>query len=135
MKPIDFAKALGIAAAVFILDLLLAIGLVYLWFRFMVPGHSHAYYQKESVRLALLSTRVVGTALIFCACWWSARRNPQRHALAFALTLVICYALIDGATAAFKGFFSVPFGITMLLKLAAAIAGALVAVKRRPRAS
>ena len=135
MKPLDFAKAFGLAAAVLILDLLLAIGLVYLWFRFMVPGHSHAYYQKESVRLALLSTRVVGTALMFCACWWSAQRNPRRNAVAFAVTLAICYALIDGATGQFKGFVSLPFGITMLLKLVAAIAGALLAANLRPRAS
>ncbi len=135
MRPVDFAKAAAIAAAVLIVDLLLAIVFVYLWFSFGVPGHSHAYYQKQSVPLALLSTRVIGTALIFCACWWSAHRTPQRNALAFALTLVICYGLIDGAAGAFKGFFTLGFGITMLLKLVAAMAGALIAVKLRPRAA
>jgi hypothetical protein len=135
VKPVDFAKAAGIAAAVFVLDLLLAVAVVYVWFVFMVPGHSHTYYQTERVPLALLSTRILGTALIFAACWWSVQRNPQRNALAFALTVVICYGLIDGATAAFKGFFTVGFGITMLLKLVAAIAGAQVAAKLRPRAS
>jgi hypothetical protein len=129
MKPVDYAKAAGIAAAVLILDLLLAIGVVYAWSIFMVPGHSRTYYATAGVPIARLSTRIFGSALIFAACWWSARRNPQRNALAFALTVVICYGVFDAASAGFNGFFTLGFGVTMLLKLVAGIAGAQLAAK------
>jgi hypothetical protein len=130
VKPVDFAKAAGIAAAVIILDLLLAFAAGYV---FLAPGHPRAYYATAAVPIALLSTRILGTALIFAACWWSARRNPQRNALVFAVAVVIYYGLIDGVSGGFKGFFTLSFGITMLLKLVAGIAGAQVAVRMRSR--
>jgi hypothetical protein len=134
MKPVDFAKAAGIAAAVLILDLLVAIAVVYAWSIFVAPGHTRTYYETAGVPLALVCTRIVGTALTFAACWWCARRNPRRNALAFALTVVICYGLLDVATGGFKGFVTLGFGITMLLKLVAGLAGAQLAVKFRPNA-
>jgi hypothetical protein len=130
VKPVDFAKAAGIAAAVIILDLLLAVAAGYV---LLAPGHPRAYYATAAVPIALWSTRILGTALIFAACWWSARRNPQRHALVFAVTVVIYYGLIDGVSVGFKGFFTLSFGITMLLKLVAGIAGAQLAVSMRSR--
>ncbi|HTC50990.1 MAG TPA: hypothetical protein VK700_03565 [Steroidobacteraceae bacterium] len=135
MKPIDYAKAAGIATVVLILDILLAVAVVYAWSIFVVPGHSRTYYQTAGIPLALVSTRIAGTALVFGACWWSARRNPQRNALAFALAVVIGYGLLDGASAGFKGVLTLGFGITMLLKLVAGIAGARLAVNTGRRAT
>jgi hypothetical protein len=51
-----------------------------------------------------------------------------------AVAVVICYAVLDGASVGFIGFFTVGFGITMMLKLVAGLAGAQLAVKSRPRA-
>lgn len=133
MKPIDYAKAAGIAAAVLIVDVLLAVLVVYVWSIVVAPGHTRTFYQTEGIPLARLSTRILGTALIFAACWWCARRNPQRSALAFALAVVIYYGLIDGASDAFNGFFTLGFGITMLLKLVGGLAGAQLAGTLRPR--
>jgi hypothetical protein len=134
MKPVDIAKAAGTAAVVLSIDLLIAIAVVYAWSIFVAPGHSRTYYETAGVPLALVSTRIAGTALIFAACWWSARRNPRRNARAFALYLVICYGLFDVATGGFKGFLTVGFAITMLLKLVAGLAGAQLAGKFRPSA-
>lgn len=134
MKPVDSMKAAGIAAAVLILDVLLAVGVVYLWALFVAPGHARAYYASAGVPIARLSTRIVGTALIFAACWWAARRNPERNAVGFGIVLVIYYVLMDGVSVGFQGFFTLGTAITMLLKLAAGIAGGLTAVRMRPAA-
>jgi hypothetical protein len=135
MKPLDYAKAAGIAALVLIVDVLLAFGVVYVWALLIEPGHPRAYYASAGIPVALWSTRILGTALIFAACWWSARRNPQRNAVLFAVIVVICYALLDGASVAFEAFLTVGTAITMLLKLAAGIAGALASKPREPRPS
>jgi hypothetical protein len=127
VKAVDFAKAAGIAAAVLIVDILVAVGAVFAWGILVAPGHDRAFYATAGIPIALLSTRIMGTALIFAACCWSARRNPQRNALLFALIVVIFYAVLDGASIAFKDFFTTGFAITIALKLVAGIAGALVA--------
>ncbi len=134
MKPVDSMKAAGIAAAVLILDVLLAVGVVYLWAIFINPGHPRAYYASAGVPIALLSTRILGSALIFAASWWAARGNPERNAVAFGVVLVVYYALMDGVSVGFQGFFTLGTAITLLLKLAAGIAGGLAAVKLRQAA-
>jgi len=131
MKPVDSMKAAGTAAAVLILDVLLAVGVVYLWAIYINPGHPRAYYASAGVPIARLSTRILGTALIFAASWWSARRNPERNAVGFGVVLVIYYALMDGVSVGFQGFFTPEIAITILLKLAAGIAGGVVAVRLR----
>ncbi len=133
MKPIDCAKAAGLAALVLIVDVAVAVGVVFAWAAFVEPGHPKAYYASAGIPIALLSTRTFGTALIFATCWWTTRRNPQRNALLFAALLVFCYAVLDGASIAFEGFFVGGTAITMLLKLAAGIAGAQLALKRQAR--
>jgi hypothetical protein len=133
MKPADSMKAAGIAAVVLMLDVLLAVGVVYGWSIFIEPGHHRAYYAAAGVPIARLSTRIAGTALIFAASWWAARRNPQRNAVAFAVMVVIYYALMDGVSAGFQDFFTAGTAVTMLLKLVAGIAGALLAVKLHSR--
>jgi hypothetical protein len=135
MKAVDYAKAAGIAALVLIVDVLLAYGVVFAWAIWINPGHPRAYYASAGIPVALWSTRIFGTALIFAVCWWSARRNPQRNAVLFAVIVVIWYSLLDGASVAFEGFFMVGTAVTMLLKLAAGIAGALASKPQELRPS
>jgi hypothetical protein len=135
MKAVDYAKAAGLAALVLIVDVLLAYGVVFAWALWINPGHPRAYYASAGIPFALWSTRILGTALIFAVCWWSGRRNPQRNAVLFAVVLVVCYALLDGASVAFEGFFAVATAVTMLLKFAAGIAGALASKPREFRPS
>jgi hypothetical protein len=52
MKPVDTMRAAGFAAVVLILDVLLAVGAVYLWSVFVAPGHPRAYYASAGVPIA-----------------------------------------------------------------------------------
>ncbi|MGO9930468.1 MAG: hypothetical protein ACLPV8_01445 [Steroidobacteraceae bacterium] len=134
MRPIDVAKAFGVAALVFVLDVLIAIALVYGWAIFIEPGHDQSYYETAALPIARWSTRSAGTALMFGAAWFSARRRPQRNAYVYAALLVFFYAFIDGVSAAFVGFFTLSIALAMLLKLIGALAGAYLARTRRSRA-
>jgi hypothetical protein len=131
MKPLDFAKAAGVALLVLAIDLLIAVGVVFVWGMSFEPGHPQSYYQTAGVPIARSSTRIAGTALIFGAAWLFARRRPQRNGLLFAAALVFFYALLDGASAGFVGFFSLSMALTLLLKLAAALSGAFLAHRTR----
>jgi hypothetical protein len=126
MKPIDFAKAAGVALLVLALDILIAVAVVYVWGYTFEPGHSQSYYQTAGVPIARWSTRIAGTALMFGAAWLCAKRRPQRNPVFFAAMLVFFYALYDGATVAFADFFTLGIALTLLLKLLGAFAGAFV---------
>jgi hypothetical protein len=126
MRPTDFAKAVGLGAAILVIDVLLAFAVVYAWGIFVAPGHTTAYYEDAAVPIARWSARTIGTALMFAAAWLSARRRPDRNAYAYAVTLVFFYAFFDGASVAFAGFFTLGIALTMLIKLIGALAGAYV---------
>ncbi len=130
MKLIDFVKAAALAALVLLIDVLIAIAVVLAWSDFVVPGHTSAYYQTAGIPIALWSTRLVGTALIFGASWLFAKRRPQRNPWLFAVSLTVFYALSDGASVNFVDFFTLSMALTMALKLIGALAGAYVAVRR-----
>jgi hypothetical protein len=127
MRLIDLARAAGLAALVLLLDILIAIGVVWLWSALVEPGHPSSYYATAGVPIARWSTRIVGTSLVFATVWWFSRRRPDRNAYLFAVTLVVCYAFLDGASVAFDGFFSAGIALTMLLKLLGGLRGALIA--------
>ncbi|MGH9715227.1 MAG: hypothetical protein ACRD4R_00630 [Candidatus Acidiferrales bacterium] len=131
MKPIDYAKAAGMAALVLILDLLIAFGVVYVYALFFNPGHPRAYYATAGIPVARWSTRTAGTALMFGAAWLCGSRNPNRNAYGFALALTGFYALLDSASGGFVGVFTLSFALTIGLKLAGSSAGAFAAVRNR----
>jgi hypothetical protein len=135
VRSIDIAKAAGIAAVVLTIDVLVAIAVVFAWGAVFAPGHSGAFYETAGVPIARWSTRIAGTALVFGAAWLFCRRRSEPNAILFAVTLIFFYAVFDGASVAFKGFFSFDVAVTMLLKLAGAVAGALVGVRARPGAA
>jgi hypothetical protein len=131
MKPADYAKALGFAVLALIVDVLVAIGVVEIYARFLNPGHPRAYYEAAAVPVARWSTRIFGTALLCALAWFLAKRRPERNAYAFAAALVFLYALVDAASIAFQDTFTWSFGFTIALKLAGALLGAWVAVRSR----
>jgi hypothetical protein len=131
MKPMEFLRAAGLAFVVLIIDVVLAVGVVYLWGSYAHPGESAAFYETAGIPVARASTRILGTALIFLAAWAAARQRPGRPPYRFALALVFFYALLDGASAAFEGFFNLSIALTIALKLLAALAGAALAVRQR----
>jgi hypothetical protein len=131
MKPLDYAKALGLAVAVLAIDVAIAIGVVYLWSVLMEPGHPRAYYETAGIPIARLSTRIFGTALLFGAAWLFSRRAPRRNPYIFVAALLVFYALIDAASAGFVDVLTLSFGFTISLKLLGALAGAMLAVRDR----
>ncbi len=132
MRPLDFAKAAGLGALIFIIDVLIAFGTLYAWGAIFEPGHAEAFYEQAAVPMARWSTRIAGTAMMLSAAWFFARRNPTRNAYAFGALLVFFYAFFDGAIVLFAGFFTLGIAVSMLLKLIGALSGAYLA--RRSRA-
>jgi hypothetical protein len=130
MRPLDVAKAAGLGAAIFIIDVLIAFGAMYAWGMIIEPGHSEAFYDQAAVPMARWSTRTVGTAMVFAVAWFCGRRNLKRNAYAFGALIVFFYAFVDGAIVLFAGFFTLGIAVTMLLKLIGAMAGAYLARKR-----
>jgi hypothetical protein len=134
MKAMEFLRAAGLAFVVLIIDVVLAVAVVYLWGTFQHPGQSETFYQTAGIPIARASTRILGSALIFLTAWLAARQRPQRPAYLFALALVFFYAFLDGASVAFADFFNWGIALTMTLKLIAALAGAALAVRQRTAA-
>ncbi len=124
MKPMDFAKALGIAVLVLVLDLCFAFGTVTVWAWFIEPGHPQSYVMAQAPRLSTLSTRVFGPLLLAGFIWLFSRRRPERNPFAFAGAVFVLYLIVDGATVAFHGLYNTVVLITVALKLAGALAGA-----------
>jgi hypothetical protein len=131
MNPMEFLRAAGLAFVVLIIDVVLAVGVVYVWGTYQHPGQPESYYATAGIPIARASTRILGSALIFLTAWLAARRRPQRRAYVFAVTLVFFYAFLDGASVAFEDFFNRSLALTMALKLIAGLAGAALAVRQR----
>jgi len=127
----EFVRAAGLAFVVLILDVLLTVGVVYVWGKSQQSGHPAIFYQTAAISLARGSTRIAGTAMIFLAAWAAARQRPSPQAYYFALALVSFYAFLDGASTAFVDFFNLGTMLTMALKLAAAVVGAALGVRHR----
>jgi hypothetical protein len=132
MRWLDFAKAAGIAALVLIIDRFAVFVVVGAWATFIESGRPHSYYQTAVIPIALWSTRIFKTLLMFGTAWLPAKRNRQRDTILFSTTLVVFYVLFDLASMGFANFFTIRVALTMSLKLVAALAGGLIAFRLRP---
>lgn len=131
MPPMEFLRAAGLAFLILLIDVVLAVVVVYVWGTYSHPGQSQAFYETAGISVARASTRILGSALIFFAAWAAARGRPQRRPYRFALALAFFYALLDGASVAFEDFFTASMAFTLSLKLIAALGGAGLAVRQR----
>ena len=130
MKPIDFAKAAGVAIAILALNIVIAILVVLAYSVFIEPGHPREFYDEAALRIAPWSSHIAGTALFFGAGYLLTKRRPQRNGLLFAAVFTVLYAIIDSAMVAFAAFVQVEFWLSMLAKLLAALAGAVLATRK-----
>jgi hypothetical protein len=129
MKPIDFAKAAGVAIAVLVVNVLIAI-LVVGVYRFAIePGHPSEFYDAAALRIAPWCSHIAGTALFLGAGYLFARRRPDRNGFLFALAFTVLYTVIDAAMVGFAGVVSVEFSLSMLAKLVAGQVGAWLAIR------
>ena len=135
MKPIDVAKALGVAALILVLDLAIAFAAVWFWSLVVAPGHPTSYYVAGATPVATLSTRITGPTLFAAFVWLFSRRKPDRNPFLFAVTVFVLYLLLDGATVAFHGLYNLVVLITVALKLIGALLGAGLARLQRESAA
>jgi hypothetical protein len=129
MQPLDFARAIGVAIALLVLNVFIAILVVLGYSIFVEPGHPREFYDAAALRIAPWCSYLFGTALFFAAGYLFARRRPQRNGYLFAVAFTVLYAIIDSATVGFVGIVSVGEAVSMLVKLLAALAGAFLAAK------
>jgi hypothetical protein len=131
MKPLDYLKAAGLAILILIINVLIAIVVVLIYSFAIEPGHNKEFYDAAALRIAPWCSHIAGTALFFIAGYYFARRNPSRNPFLFAVTVTVFYFVIDASSVAFRGIFNLQFGLSMVAKLLAALAGAFLAARRQ----
>lgn len=131
MRPMEFLRAAGLAFVVLIIDVVLAVGVVYVWGRYLHPHQPPSYYETAGIAVARWSTRTLGTALMLLAVWAATHQRPQRPAYRFAVALVFFYALLDAASAGFENFFNLDTAVSTALKLIGACCGAGLGLRQR----
>jgi hypothetical protein len=129
MKPIDFVKAVGIAIAVLVVNVLIAILVMLVDALVVEPGHPREFYDAAAQRIAPWCSHIAGTALFLGAGYLFARLRPDRNGFLFVLAVTVSYAIIDSATVGFG--VSLEFGLSMLAKLVAGQAGTFVATRAK----
>jgi hypothetical protein len=134
MKPIDFAKAAGVALLLLVLNVLFSIPVILVYRFFIETGHPSEFYDQAAMRIAPWCSYIIGTALFFIASFFLAKRRPERNGFLFAATFTGLYAFIDAATIGFVGINWIEF-VSVLAKLLAALAGAFLATRNRKNAS
>jgi hypothetical protein len=132
MKPIDFTKALVLAAMIMAVEFLLSYPLVTIYSLFIAPGHTNAFYTAAAERwIVPWWIHIGGSALFFFAGWLFTGRARGRNAYAFVATTCGWYLLIELASFAYLGGLSVFIrsgaAVWLAVQFAAAFAGAFVA--------
>src|SRR5688572_17044830 len=119
MKPIDYAKAAGVALLLLVLNVLLSIPVILFYSLVIDPGHPPEYYNQAALRIAPWCSYTTGTVLFFIAGYFLTKRRPQRNGLLFAATFTGFYALIDisvATAAAGVAGMSIEFALSLLAK-------------------
>ncbi|QDU07040.1 hypothetical protein [Gimesia aquarii] len=127
MKPIDFAKTIGVAVALLAINVLVAILVMLVYVFFINPGHPNEFYEAAALRISPWCSHIAGTALFLGAGYLFTKRLPGRNGFLFAVTFTVWYAIIDAATVGFLGAMEIEFLLSMTAKLVAALLGVFFA--------
>jgi hypothetical protein len=119
-----------LALLVLALDVLIAIVVVYIYARLHHISSPQFYASTAAVSVALWSTRIAGTGLMFGTAWFFGRGKSQKAAYIASVVLFATYAVVDAASTGFQGVFNISFAFTMALKLCASLCGAAIATFR-----
>jgi len=134
MKAVDYLKALGAAAAVLVLNLLLTTLAITVYAMLVAPGQPQAHYTAMAPQIGAWTGPVGGMALLFLTGWWFARRRPERRALIFIAVVWGFYLALDAALGVVAGgaaaILTVNFALSLGGGLLAGLAGAASAPRR-----
>ena len=134
MKPLDSLKAALAALLALALNLALTTAAIFAYAKLIDPGHPPAFYGAKAQQIAEWAAPPLGALLLFAAAYVLGRRQPQRKALTFAAAIGAAYAVLDavsGAASAGTGAIATPlFVASMILALAGALGGGVLAARR-----
>ena len=125
MAFLDVVKAAGLAILISALNLLAAFGAVFLYARFVEPGHPQAFDDAAAPRIVGWSAPVVGALLFLTLVGRLSRRRRARNALAFAVTAWLAYMLLDVGSGAAMGGLKSMLTLQMAASMGLALLGAL----------
>lgn len=134
MKPVDYAKAVGVGVAALALNLLLTTLAITVYALLVAPGHPHAHYTAMAPRIGAWSGPAGGIVLMFVAGWFFGRRRPERNALLFMAVAYATYLALDVAlglaAAPASALFTLNFAVSLGGAALAALAGAALAGRK-----
>lgn len=137
MKPIDYLKALGAAAAVLVLNLAITTALITVYGTLIEPGRPQSHYRDMAPQIGAWSGPAGGAILMFAAGLLLARRQLARNVMAFMTATVAFYVALDLslglATAPAADVLTWSFAVSLGLMAAAGFVGAVVGGRRPAR--
>ena len=95
MKPIDYIKALGVSIAAIAITVIISFPMVAFYAYFIEPGHEQEFYNDAAQWIAPWSSYILGPIVFFLFNFWLSKHSPGRNALAFAMTTIILYVIVE----------------------------------------
>ena len=136
MTMTDYAKALGAAFLIMVLNVAISYLAVAVYSYVINPGHDTAYYESVAMPIILGSAILAGLVLFFISGYFFTKRKPERNAMHFAVAIWVGYVLIEALSIAAAGTdgaelksMTVILGTSLITKLIAIIAGVKLAAR------
>jgi hypothetical protein len=138
MTALDFLKALGVALAVLCITLAASYLMVTFYALIIEPGHPQEFYSEAAQWIAPWASHILGPVVFFAFNFSMAKRSPRRHAMLFAVSAIVLYAVVDLGTLPIFGLpitasLNMLFVLSLLGKTAGALLGAHFGVRARNR--
>ena len=132
MTFLRLASLIGVGLLVMILNVAMSFLYMVVYGHLINPGHPEGFYQEHIKVAAPYCSIVAGVPLMFLAGYWVAGWSGGQLGVKAALVVWLAYAIIDSgivlAAGAMTAKIAVLVAVSLLTKLAAVYAGALVAV-------
>lgn len=129
MKAIDYLKAAGVAFSTLAFTMAASFPMVAVYAYFIEPGHEQEFYTEAAQWIAPWSSYILGPITLFAFNYWLAKKSPERNAIAFAVSTIVAYLIIDFSLVPAIGgdlsmFLTLETAFWIGLKLAGALFGA-----------
>lgn len=95
MKPLDYIKALGVTLATVIITVIISFPMVTFYAYVIEPGHQQEFYTQAAQWIAPWSSYIFGPIAFFLFNFWLAKRSSNRNAIAFAITTIAFYLIVE----------------------------------------